>query len=58
VSVSHDSPNFRYVEVLFDLAVALRAGPNLVAFEVIGAAGDFDVDVYELGAADRTAFGQ
>jgi len=29
-----------------------------VAFEVIGADGDFDVDVYELGTVDPKAFGQ
>jgi len=44
--------------VLFDLTAALRAGPNPVAFEVVGADGNFDVDVYELGTVDPKAFGQ
>ena len=45
-------------EVLFDLTAGLGPGANLIAFEVIGPDGDFDVDVYELGAADPKAFGQ
>jgi hypothetical protein len=50
-TISHDTINSRNVEVLLDVTSDLRAGSNLVAFEVTGTDGEFDLDLYELRLA-------
>jgi 4-amino-4-deoxy-L-arabinose transferase-like glycosyltransferase len=50
-TISHDSINSRNVEVLWDVTSDLRAGSNLIAFEVTGTNGEFDLDLYELRLA-------
>jgi hypothetical protein len=50
-TVSYDSVNSRNVEVLVDVTSDLRAGSNLIAFEVTGMNGEFDLDLYELRLA-------
>jgi hypothetical protein len=52
-TVSHHSINCRNIEVIVDVTTALRAGSNLVAFEIAGANGEFDLDLYELRLAMR-----
>jgi hypothetical protein len=54
-TVSHNTSNFRNFEVLLDLTAELRPGPNVIAFEVVGLDGLFDLDVYEVRAADPKA---
>ena len=56
-AISHDSINSRNVEVLIDVTSGLRAGSNLIAFEVTGMNGEFDLDLYELRLAIRTGGG-
>jgi hypothetical protein len=50
-TVAHDSINCRNIEVTVDVTTVLRAGANLVAFEITGANGEFDLDLYELRLA-------
>jgi 4-amino-4-deoxy-L-arabinose transferase-like glycosyltransferase len=50
-TVSYDSVTSRNVEVLVDVTSDLRAGSNLIAFEVTGLNGEFDLDLYELRLA-------
>jgi hypothetical protein len=47
-TISHDTANSRNIEVLIDVTSDLRAGSNLIAFEVTGMNGEFDLDLYEL----------
>jgi hypothetical protein len=56
-TISHDTINSRNVEVLIDVTSDLRAGSNLVAFEVTGMNGEFDLDLYELRLAISTGGG-
>jgi hypothetical protein len=53
-TISHDTANSRNIEVLIDPTPHLRAGSNLIAFEVTGTDGSFDLDLYELRLAIRT----
>jgi 4-amino-4-deoxy-L-arabinose transferase-like glycosyltransferase len=50
-TISYDNANSRNVEVLVDVTSDLRAGSNLIAFEVTGMNGEFDLDLYELRLA-------
>ena len=56
-TVSHASVSSRNIEVLIDVTPALRTGSNLIAFEVTGMNGEFDLDLYELRLAIRTGGG-
>jgi hypothetical protein len=53
-TVSYDSANSRNVEVLIDVTSDLHVGSNLIAFEVTGMDGEFDLDLHELRLAIRT----
>ena len=53
-TISHDTANSRNIEVLIDPTPHLRTGSNLIAFEVTGTDGSFDLDLYELRLAIRT----
>jgi hypothetical protein len=53
-TISHDTANSRNTEVLIDVTPKLRAGSNLIAFEVTGTDGSFDLDLYELRLAIGT----
>ena len=50
-TISYDTANSRNVEVLIDVTSDLRAGSNLIAFEVTGMDGEFDLDLHELRLA-------
>jgi hypothetical protein len=39
--------NGRNFEVMVEITSALHPGANLIAFEITGASGTFDLDVYE-----------
>jgi hypothetical protein len=54
-TISHDTINCRNGEVVFDVSSDLRPGANLIAFEVTGTDGEFDLDVYELRLASGTS---
>jgi hypothetical protein len=53
-TISHDTMNSRNIEVLIDVTSELRAGSNLIAFEITGMDGKFDLDLYELRLAIGT----
>jgi 4-amino-4-deoxy-L-arabinose transferase-like glycosyltransferase len=46
--IPYDTVNSRNIEVMVDATSALRAGPNLLAFEITGMSDEFDLDLYEL----------
>jgi hypothetical protein len=52
-SRAYDGINSRSIEVIADVAPALRPGANLIAFAVAGDQGLFDLDVYELRRVRR-----
>jgi hypothetical protein len=56
-TISYNSANSRNVELLIDVTSDLRAGSNLIAFEVTGMDGEFDLDLYELRLPIRTGGG-
>jgi hypothetical protein len=52
-TIAYDTFTSRNIEVMVDMTSALQPGPNLIAFQITGPNGVFDLDVYELQRASN-----